>query len=193
MFAGGCRAVLAQTPAGWAWDPSVRCGEGGRGHRGPELPVLLQGRDLLGWKGALYPNVIRGTTDQACGAACDVWFEIEQVDIEVIHDLRVINYFFLHPEAFLWATWEEDGFPGVSPRWRVDERFEGFSERLHGKCFWRWFCPRWSFCHRTRTAGKKIDIIKKKKTRFHLPPSPAEMIYSLPGNTAGTQRDRVWR
>lgn len=45
---GGCRAVLSETPAGRARGPSVRCGEGGRRHRGPELPPVLQGGDILG-------------------------------------------------------------------------------------------------------------------------------------------------
>lgn len=38
---GGCRAVLSETPAGPARGPSVRCGEGGRRHRGPELQAIL--------------------------------------------------------------------------------------------------------------------------------------------------------
>lgn len=46
--AGGCRAVLSEAPAGRARGPAVRGGEGGRRHRGPELPAVLQGGDLLG-------------------------------------------------------------------------------------------------------------------------------------------------
>lgn len=46
--AGGCGAVLSQTPAGSAWGPSVRRGEGGRRHRDPKLQAVLQGGDLLG-------------------------------------------------------------------------------------------------------------------------------------------------
>lgn len=48
MSAGGRRAVLSETPAGRARGPSVRRGEGGRRHRGAELPTVLQGEDLLG-------------------------------------------------------------------------------------------------------------------------------------------------
>lgn len=51
MAAGGCRAVLSETPAGRARGPSVRRGEGRRRHRGAELPTVLQGEDLLGWEG----------------------------------------------------------------------------------------------------------------------------------------------
>lgn len=48
MAAGGRRAVLSEAPAGRARGPSVRRGEGGRRHRGAELPTVLQGEDLLG-------------------------------------------------------------------------------------------------------------------------------------------------
>uniref|UniRef100_A0A3B4UDJ6 Uncharacterized protein n=1 Tax=Seriola dumerili TaxID=41447 RepID=A0A3B4UDJ6_SERDU len=50
---GGCRAVLSETPAGRARGPSVRCGEGRRRHRGPELQTILQGGDLCGSQGTI--------------------------------------------------------------------------------------------------------------------------------------------
>lgn len=61
-------------------------------------------------------------------------------------------------EALLWTPWEEDGSVGIPPSWGVDERPEGLSEGLHGKCFGRGICSWWSLCDWKRRAGKSLSI-----------------------------------